>query len=251
MALTATATLGMQFIRNVQADEVLWVPGDPGDAITRESVLHSGTAGEGIVDLGAADEEHTMVSLKTVTMAAAATGFPYPGRFDPGSDSSNTLIPARPLVAAGTPVYKCTFANHADDTVAAYTAATPSLTLTNALGGDDYSNGALIYVYSGTGAGQVNIGADYVDATKVLTLHRAFATALDTTSKVIVLDGATANGGVGFFSTLEMADDDNLDVSDGADDASGDWTVYLSWEQAASYLKNLTLPVIKTSAMYK
>jgi len=254
MALTAAKSpLGFELVRYTHENEVLYVPGDPGDAIVRGDLL-TVTVGEGVLDVAATTEVPVAVAQKTVTMAALATGFPRPSAFDAATDTSNTLVPVKPMIAAGEPIYKATFANHYDDVVITYTAATPSLQLTTGLGVDSYGAGALVYIYEGAGAGQVNVVADYdhaghADGALTLILHRAFATAPDSTSKVIIVSGeAAASRGVGFFNRMDQADKDNLMANDGAD--NGDWCVYADWRELEGYLRNLTLPVVRALSIY-
>lgn len=159
MALTATATQGYEFDRYVAPNEVLWLPVDPGDTIARGDLVSvnadqtSGADdGEGLLDIGAADDTWFVgVALESRTAPAATTvGFPKLGDEahwgDVPGNLVNTLVPVIPFVPVGTPVFKCTFKNQVDDTAAAYNASTPSLTGTAALGADDDGNGALIYV---------------------------------------------------------------------------------------------------------
>lgn len=47
---------------------------------------------------------------------------------------------------------------------------------------DDYYNGARIYIYSGTGSGQIRTISDYVGSTKVATVSVAWGTQPDSTS---------------------------------------------------------------------
>lgn len=54
---------------------------------------------------------------------------------------------------------------------------------------DDFYNGALVAIVAGTGAGQARVIRDYVGATKVATVGRAWATAPDATSVFVILPG--------------------------------------------------------------
>lgn len=250
MALTATATQGFEYVREVGHEEVLYMPGDPGDSIVRGDLL-TATVGEGVLDAAAADEVHYCKAESTVTVAAASTAFPVPKEFDP-ANSNSTLVPTRHKVPAGTPVQKCTFSGHWDDTVISYTASTRALALTTGMTADDYPNGGLLYVYEGTGAGQVNVVEDYdhADGAAALLLicHRAFETALDSTSKIIVVGGEAATSrGIGFYNRIALADANTLDATDGAND--GEFVVYMDWREAAEYLKNLTLPVVPAASL--
>ena len=244
MALTATATQGLEFYREVVRNELLYVPGDPGDTFTRGDAVVS-TVGEGVVDPAATTEATIATVAKTVTMAAATTAAPF--------DTSNTLVPCISQVPEGTPIYLCTFASQIDEAVLGYTAGTPSFAGTTGGAGDDYPNGAIVYCYEGPGVGEVNIVADYDHtggaAELLYILHRQFATAMTTSSKCIVLAGEAAGSrGVGFFNRCELADANNLTVADGAD--NGKWVVYLDWRDAATHLNNLRLPVIPASSLF-
>lgn len=254
MALTATATQGFEFVQYVDRDFTMWVPGDVGDTFTRGDLV-TFTLGEGVADPLASNEVPLGVVNTTVTTPALATGFPKgsPGNNIYGqlpANNSNTLVEIRPLVPWGTPVTRATFANHADDTVTAYNAATPSLTGTVALGGNDDPNGALLYVHTGTGAGQWNVVADYVTATQVYTLHRAFEVALSTDSEFIVLEGEGGGAalGVGVFGRCVPADANNITVNDGADD--GDLTVFMDAREIVTELSNLRLKTIPSAVIH-
>jgi hypothetical protein len=242
MALTATATKGLEFDHYIQQDETIFIPGDPGDTLYEGFGLVS-TVGEGVADI-LADNEGGMIGTanKTVVMSAATTAFPYPDNFDPAHDTSNSLVEVRPALKAGTRVYRVTFANQYDCTISAYTAATPSITLAASPGANDYYNGAIVYVYDGPGAGQVNVIADFDHATIVATLHRKFETALTAASKVIVLAGeAVASRGIGFFNRAEYKAAGYLTCDQGSDD--GDYIVYLDWRRAAQLLSKLMITV--------
>lgn len=102
--------------------------------------------------------------------------------------------------------------------------------------------------YGGTGAGQWNICADYVNGTKVTTLHRKFETAISTDSTYIILCNKADDLGVSFFSRIDESDEDELDINDGGQD--GTFTVYLDAREVPRYLKNLTLPVIPSAALF-
>lgn len=250
MALTATATQGFELLRYTSKNEILWVPGDPGDTYTKGDTVVA-TVGEGICDPGAANEGGIIGTvMETVVCSAATQAFPKPANFDPAdkSDATKCLVPIKVSIAAGAPVYKVTFANQVDDTVISYTAATRAIAATTGNGADDRPNGGLLYVYEGPGAGEVNVVEDYDHtggaAELLLITHRPFATALTSASKYIVLSGeAAASRGIGFFNRLESADANNLTTDQGADD--GDWVVYMSWQDMATALKNLTLHVVQ------
>lgn len=256
MALTATATQGFEPFRLVAPDEVLYQPGDPSDTYTRGHGVVS-TAGEGVLDVIAADEVMVGTVQQTIVCPANTVAFPFPivspwkGQVD-DTATQLTLIPIRPCVQVGTQVYLATFQNQLDDTVVTYSAANRYIEMTTGAAADDYPNGAYVYVYEGTGAGQINVVEDY-DHTGgtvelMLTLHRPFAVALDTTSKFIVVSGeAATNKGVGAFGRCAIGAAGKLDVNDGAND--GEFTVYCDWRELADHLKNLRLPVVKSAAI--
>lgn len=250
--LTITATQGFEQVAEYGGEE-MWIPGDPGDTYTRGDLV-SMTAAEGILDT-LADSEYAIGEVtRTTTCPAATVGIPKCRDFDPIARSGTGdlhLVPIKPRVAKGTPIYKVSLSSPTiNEAIAAYTAATPSITLTTSPGADDDSNGALVYVFAGPGAGTVLTGADYVHSTKVLTTHTAAATALTTSSSVIVLEGQGSNvGGIGWFGRIDAADDNNLDLADGYDD--GDWTIFMSYERAADYLSLGQVLVIPSSALYE
>ncbi len=254
MALTATATKGFEELRRFLAEQVILVPGDPGVTYEQGDLV---TLTNGVLaKISASAKALARVARKTVC-PAATTAMPLPQEFNylniDADSKYSALVPIRPLVADGVRVFKATFASHQDDTVVSYSSASRYIEATTGFGADDRPNGALVYVYEGTGAGQVNIVEDY-DHTggtveKMLVLHRPFATDLDSTSKIIVVSGeAAASKGVSFLGRIDAADENNLTAADGADD--GDFAVLMDFREAADFLKNLTLPVIDAAALY-
>jgi hypothetical protein len=252
MALTATATQGFESLRSLDSEETILLPGTPGVTFNRGDVVKMTN---GLV-AKAGDSEASAIGVvtKTVTVpSATSAGFPVPKDYNAGDGSTedDTLVMCTLFVSAGCPIFKSTFNGQYDDTVAAYNAATPSLTLTTGLGADSDAIGGLIYVYEGTGAGQVNVVAAYDEdggeaGAKVLTLARKFKTDLSTDSKIIILRGATGAVGIGFFGRCDLdATQNQLDMQDGSDD--GDYIVVMDFRQSTSFVKNLTLPVARTS----
>jgi hypothetical protein len=80
-------------------------------------------------------------------------------------------------------------------TIAAYNSAT-SIDLDNstAVNTNDYYNGAVILFYeSGTGPGQARVITDYVGADYQATLNTALATAVNTSTKYIIVPGSDWN----------------------------------------------------------
>ena len=254
MALTATATQGLEFHRVVSENEIIYCPGDPGDTYTRGDAVVA-TVGEGVVDVAADSEVAIGTVAKTTICPAASQAFPLPADFYPSHDSAagNCLVPLHSAVPAGTPVYLATFAGHIDETVVSYLASTPYFEGTTGAGADDRPNGAFVYVYEGPGIGEVNLISDYDHTGGTVELeyqtHRAFATALTSASKCIILAGeAAASRGIGCFGRVDLQDQNNLHAADGAD--NGIFLVYMDWRKAAYYLKNLTLPVVRASALH-
>lgn len=249
MAFTAAASQGFQSLRYVEKNEILWVPGDPGDTFNKGDVV-TFTTGEGLADIAAADEAPFGVVAETVVCpAATAVGFPTLGE---GASvgwgqlqdaSTKTLVPIIPLVPVGTPIFDVSISDQNDDeNVVSYS----SLTLTVGSAAQDDANGALVYVYGGAGKGQWNIVQD-VGSSNDLVLHRIFDTALDATSDVIWLAGEAADSrGVGFFGRVTLKTAASVDVSDGAD--NGGFVVYLDARSVVSYLRRLMLPVIPAGA---
>jgi hypothetical protein len=188
----------------------------------------------------------------TVCPAATTYGFPVIGLHtgaEPGStaDIMKCLVPCRPLFRG--PIYLATFSGQFDDLIALTTPATPSITLTVSPGANDDTNGALIYTYAGTGAGQWNIGDDYVHTTKVLTMHRKFESVVSTDTYAIILEGEGGSAGaIGYGSRLDDGDEDNLVVNDGYND--GENVIYMNALDIPRYLKELMLPVVRASDVY-
>lgn len=267
MALTATASQGFEFERHVAQDEILWLPGDPGITYTRGDLVAIGasSATTGGLLIKATDSLVDCVGVvaKTVICPAASQAFPIPKSSALWGDESaamKTLIPVRPLYPAGTPVFKVTFSGHVDDTVTSYAASAGTMTGNGAyiemgtgMATDDYGSGAYVYVYSGTGAGQINISSDYDHAggtvSTMLGLVRPFEIALDSTSKIIVLAGeAAADRGMAVFGRIDAYDHNELHAADGSND--GDFVNVLDFRQAADYLSKLQLPVISARALF-
>lgn len=249
MALTATASQGFEYLRCTCEREVLYVPADPGITATRGDMV---SLSNGVMILGT-DSLATCVGRvnETVVSPAATVAMPVPNQYNatyPATADAG-LVGVEATIACGVPVYLATFAGHYDDTVTSWTAGTRKIVMGTGCGADDRPNGALVYVYEGTGAGQVNIVEDYIHAQLELVMHRIFATPLDSTSKIIVVSGEGAgSSGISFFGRIDLADQNNLDAADGADD--GDYVVWLDFRDAAKYLKELKLPVVRSIYVY-
>jgi hypothetical protein len=170
------------------------------------------------------------------------------------NDNTKTLLAIKPLIPCGVPIHRVTFADHKDETVISYSAASVYIAETTGHTADDYPNGALVYVYEGPGAGEWNVVDDYDHAggavELLLQLHRKFNATLTSASKFIVVTGEGAsNKGVGFFGRtgVQTSTGIAIEVDDHAD--NGDLMVYLDARDASEYLSKLTLPVIKAGHM--
>lgn len=248
MALSASASQGFECVGYTTGKEVFYLPGDPGDTFTRGDAVD---VVNGVLDrCGDSDVPHAIVQETTVCPAATQAAAPaYELNKNENAAADKCLIPVKPLVAGGVPIFEVTFAGQHDDTLAAYTSGTPSITLTTSPGANDDTNGAIIYVYEGPGRGEILIGAAYVHATKVLTLHRVAKATLTTSSKVIILEGAGGGaGGIGFLGRMDLADHNNLDTTDGSDD--GDWLLWMDWLNAPDLLHQLKVRVIPAKALF-
>jgi len=244
MALTATRTYRFEQVGQTTGQEVLYVPGDPGDTYV-DGYGAVATVGEGICDVLADNEGGRIGRVeKSVVCAAATVAMPNCDVDVASGADLLTLIPVKPCIPAGIPIERVTFANHYDCTVAAYVAATRIVTIAAGPGADDYYNGALLYVYDGTGAGQVGVVEDTTNGTPSVTMHRPFKVDLDATSKIIIVAGeAVASRGIGFFNRCESKATGTVTTDQGSDD--GDYVVFMDFRNAAFYLKELTLPVIQ------
>jgi hypothetical protein len=187
--------------------------------------------------------------MQTTVCPSNATAFPLPAEFDPVDRSGRNLclVPVKIDIAAGVPIYKCTFKNQVDETVVTYSAASLYIGATTGNGANDRPNGAMIYVYEGPGIGEVLIVDDYVHTggavELLLQLHRPAIATLTSSSKFITVAGEAATfKGTGLFGRIDAADKNELDTSDGVND--GEFVVYGGWQEIGGYLKNLTLPVI-------
>lgn len=251
MALTATATQGFEFAGYVEDTEVLYVPGTAGTTYNRGDQV---AMSAGIAVTAGGDTAPTAIVKDTVACPANTQAFRTPFEFQPGGQEAadNCLVGIRPMVPAGTPKYLVSFANHQDETVVTYSAGSRYIECTTGFGADDRPNGALLYVYEGPGAGEVNVVTDY-DHTGgavelLLNVARPFNATLTSASKFIVLSSAAAANAVG---QLDRADSvgsgtEKLDVADGVND--GNFVVFFSWERAAGLLSELKLIAIPAVA---
>jgi hypothetical protein len=253
VALTATASQGFEHLRVTAENETLLLPGDPGITFAKGDLV---IVTNGVLVTATDSSEAIGRVTETRVCPAASVGFPI-GPLDVGNYDSNArnpaLVPVELFVAQGTKVVKCTFKNQKDDTVIAWTESTRAIACTTGMTADDYPNGAILYIYEGTGAGQINVVEDYDHtggaAELLLICHRNFQIQPDATSKFIVLSGeAASTRGVTFGGRIDEADEDELDAADGAD--NGKFAVMLDFIGAGEFLKNLMLPVCKASALF-
>jgi hypothetical protein len=258
MALTATASAGFENVGFATGEEIFLLPGDPGvtytkgDTVTPGAIGGSASGADGVLSrctAGALASTAIGTVMRTTICPSKTTGFPTSSQLNTIENATDDqcLIPVKMWVAKGAPIYEVTFADHKDDTVITYTAATPQVALTTGLSADDYPAGAVVYVYTGTGAGQMNIVDSYDHtggaAEKMLVFHRAFQTALDSTSKMIILSGEGAVvTGIQFFGGIDMKDSTQLQADDGSND--GDFVLFMDWRQGAALLQNLKLRVV-------
>jgi len=252
VTLTATATQGFQLLRYTSQEEVFYLPGAVSTSYTRGNMAHLGSLGT-VTEATDGDTPPLFQIHESITTPAASTAFPHPQDFDASKIGTggkwNTLVPVKALVAPGAPVFLVALANFSTEDVAAYTAATPSVTGTTGFGADDDSNAALMYVDAGPGIGEINVCQDYVQSSKVITVLRAFETALTTASDVAVLEGAGSGaGGISLFGRADMKDANELDISDGSDD--GDFVLYGDLRAVTPYLSKGQFPVIQAKYLH-
>lgn len=246
MALSVKALTGMPIHRFTGKTERLWVPGDPGVTFTRGNVYVM--SGGVLVAASDSSAGPYFRAERTVTCPAATTNFPRLIDFkphEPDDSLMQTLIPVVPMIPAGTPVLKAKIANQADDTVASVAAGTRSIGLTTGAGADDRPNGGLIYLQTGTGAGELNVIEDYDHAggnveLEAITHRTSRAAAADTG---FFLSSITAANAVGPFGRMDLDGTDTVDMSDGADD--GNFVLYGSWEELLTLIPDGHLPIIE------
>lgn len=249
MALTATATQGFEYVGLTSGEEIFYLPGDPGDTFTRGQQVQ---IANGVLDDAGDSVDPVGVVMETTVCPAATQAAPPSDDYNKISKDAADLclVPVKMLVPAGEPIFRVTFANHFDDTLAAYTSATPSITLSTSPGANDDSNGSIIYVYEGPGMGEILIGADYVHTSKVLTTHRVAKATLTTSSKVLILEGEGGSvGGISFLGRVDADTNAAVDMGDGYDD--GNWMLWFDFLEAPSLLKNLTVKVIRAAAYHE
>lgn len=249
MALTAAASQGFEKHRIHEDGEVYLVPGAAGTTYAEGDLCTMATSG--LLTVGTANAAVTLRVTKRTVCPAQTVAFPNAvgnrNLLRSGTDELiSALIPVEPLCPVGTKILRATFKDHKDDVVAAYSAASRYIGATTGMSGDDYPNGALLYVYEGPGAGQVNLIEDYDDAggtvDKMLVLYRPFQVALTTASKFIVLSGeAVATKGLRQFGTIGIADKDEIETDDHAND--GKMILMAHWEELPEMMRRLQLPV--------
>jgi len=252
MSFAVTALQNVETLRLTAPNETFFLPGDPGVTFTKGEMC-SFSGGVLIRGTDSAANAYFRVD-KTVVCPAASQEFPKPGDVvdHRALDKDKTLVQCTAMVGAGNPVYLANIVNWTDETVVSYTASTRAIAETTGHGADDRSNGALLYVWGGPGLGEVNLCEDYDHtggaAELLLITHRKFAATLTTSSTYIVLAPTSGANGVGLFGRVDLSDEDQIDVADGADD--GDYVVYCDWRQIGHYLALGQLPIINRTALY-
>ena len=244
MAYAVTALQNVQYHRHTSAREVMYLPGDPGVTYTKgEMCILGATAG---VLTKATDSQANAVFrvLETTVCPAATQAFVKPSDFFPRRKESKDLclVPVQVMVGDGAPVYLANIDGEVDETVASWTAGTRTAVVTTGFAVNDYPNGALAYVYEGPGIGEVNVVEDYVHSSLSVIFHRNFVATLTSSSKIMFLASATAANAVGLFGRVDLSDEDEIDMEDGADD--GNYVVYGDWKQIADHLRLGQLPII-------
>lgn len=256
MTLTATATQGFEYLRQTAGQEIFYLPGAVSTTYTRGDLLTISTGTNTLAAVGDSTAPIYFRCEKTVTTPGTTTPFPKPADFDASKiaggdgDKWDTLVPVSLNVPIGAPVYLATLVNFTTDDVATYTSGTPSITLTSALGADDDANGALVYFDAGPGAGEFNMGADYANGTKILTLLRTPSATLTSSTDVAILEGEGSQvGGMSFFGRIDTSDQDGeVDVSDGYDD--GNFVLFGDLRDISRYLSKGQFPVISANYLY-
>lgn len=119
-------------------------------------------------------------------------------------------------------IYRCTFTDHRDATATGGSSTT--LVDTNlSTSSDDVWNGAMLWIYEGSGAGDVRIVKDYTGATDTLTVEEPFSATPDTTSKYILLGEAGAAGDVIYpgATGVDLKDENTIDANAANKDGDG------------------------------
>jgi hypothetical protein len=245
---------GFQGPRYIEPNEEFLVPGIPGTTYAAGDLIYrlgSGAVANAGLFQKVGAETHLAVGVVTRTTVCPANTVPFPGG-GPGSSDwlsgpqtgpAGALIPMRLFASYGSAVWEAPITGYFDDTVAAYSSV--SLTLTASPGADDDANGGLLYVYEGPGAGQWNHIIDYAHGTKIVTLARVFAVAPTTASKVIFFENASNGGGTGIFGLTEAKDSNEIQVDGGV--ADGPLIIPMCGSKVAEFMRRGTLPVTKTS----
>jgi len=254
MAMSISTLQGMKDYRKVAEGEQLLLPGDPGVTYARNSMLG---ASNGVLINGTDSLAPPHVVCPRGIVCPANTQ-PFPvvsgqggilGARHKYAAEDLTLVPVATGVPSGTQVYLGKINGHGDQDVVTYTASTRKIAGITGFGTDDYANGALVYVYEGPGAGELNVVEDYVHSGTELQMHRKFSATLTSDSKIIVLcDGAgSANNPVGpIFGRMDLQDVDELEVDDGSDD--GNFHIYGDWFELNHYIAKGWVPFVKMAA---
>jgi hypothetical protein len=252
MAFSETALKNVEPMRHTGRHEIMWLPGDPGVTFTKGELC---SLSGGVLIRGTDSAANAVFRVEKTTVSPAATqAFPLYSDVWPRREASKdlTLVPVQVMVAGGAPVLIANVTNYQDETVVSYTASTRAVAMTTGFGADDRSNSGLAYIYEGPGLGEMNIIEDYDHtggAAELLAIfHRAFATTLTTSSKMIVLSSTSGANAVGPFGRVDLSDEDQIDCNDGADD--GDYVIFGDWQTVGTYLRLGQLPIINRMALY-
>jgi hypothetical protein len=251
MAFSQESITGFRELGSTMGDEVFLVPGDPGVTFTKGEFANMSAGNVLIVATDSLAPPQFQI-MRTTVCPAATQAFPKPGaQYNPGQDAASLcLVPVRWLGnRAGNVILGGKINGYTDDTVISYTANTRAVAATTGHGADDRCLGALVYVYEGPGIGEMNIIESYDHAggaaALLVVFHRAFATALTSASKYIVLAAAADANTVGLFSRMDIHDADEVSVIDGYDD--GDFRVFGDWSAVGEQLKKGWLPFVSVA----
>ena len=260
MAFSPTDLARFEPHRQIGRGEVFWLPGDPGVTFTRGNA-YIYTDGVLVAASDSSAGPH-FYPTRTVTCAAASTPFTKPAdlkEHDNATDET-TLIPCTVGgLNAGTDVKLANYVNYQDETVVSYTASTRAIAMTTGLGADDRSQGSLVFIYEGPGAGEWNVIESYDHsggaAALLMVCHRPFSATLTTSSKFIVLGSAAGDNPLHQFQRADLdAATGDIDCVDGGGaagltDGDGDLMVCASWQDLGEYGAIGQLPVINANSV--
>lgn len=256
MSFSVATMQGIKPYRTLGAREYFFVPGSAATTYTRGNRAFITPTTGMLVTATDGDTFAPFTIERTVTCAAATQPFPRLADFQPAKyaldEASKGLVLVSAAIPAGTPISRAKIKNYADETVTAYSAASRYIGVTTGFATDDRPNGALVYVYEGPGAGEINIVEDYDHTGGAVELlvqtARPFNATLTTASKVIILASASGTNPLSMFGRADLADGDELDVTDGYDD--GDFMVLGGFRELHQHITNGWLPIANAGAMY-